>query len=71
MKPPNIVRVWRRLGFTGGIGGALISPLWRDDPGGRLTVVILEVDEMNLGSEMSDLLIDFLRTEGPPGSGAP
>lgn len=72
MKPPNIVRVWRRLGFTGGIGGALISlPLVREDPGGRLTVVILEVDEMNMGSEMSDLLIDFLRIEGAPGSEPP
>lgn len=34
-------------------------------------MVILEVDEINFGSEMSDLLIDFLRTEGTPGIGAP
>ena len=27
-------------------------------------MVILEVDEMNLGSEISDLLIDFLRLAG-------
>jgi hypothetical protein len=62
IKVPNIARVWRRLGFTGGIGGAYNSaPFWREDPGGRFTVVTLDVEEMNLGSEISDLLIDLLR----------
>ena len=63
MNPPNMVLVWRRFGLTGGIGGAfVVMPFWRDDPGGRLTVVTLDVEEMNLGSDMSDLLIDFFRT---------
>jgi len=59
---PNMVRVCRRRGLTGGIGGALCSmPLRREAPGGRGTVVTCDVDERNLGSEMSDLLIDRLR----------
>jgi hypothetical protein len=39
-------------------------PLWSDAPGGRLTVVILDVEEMNLGSEISDLFIDRFRAPG-------
>jgi len=54
-------RVWRRIGLTGGIGGALSIPFWRFASGGRLIVVILEVDETNLGSDMSDLLTYLLR----------
>jgi hypothetical protein len=46
----------------GGTGGA--EPLEREAPGGRLTVVIREVEETRVGSEMSALLIDFLRLVG-------
>jgi hypothetical protein len=50
--------------LTGGIGGACSIPFWREDPGGSLTVVIVDVDDIKVGSDMSDLLIDLLRFAG-------
>lgn len=53
-----------RLGLTGGIGGAGSTPFWSEAPGGRLTVVIRDVEEISRGSEMSDLLTERLRFPG-------
>lgn len=50
------------------MGGADVSmPFWRDASGGSSTVVILEVEETNFGSEISCLLIDRFRAAGPRG----
>jgi len=49
------------IGGTGGGGPSLAIPLLRLAPGGRLIVVTLEVEETNVGSEMSDFCIDFFR----------
>lgn len=47
------------------MGGALGSePFRREEPGGRFMVVIRDVEERKCGSDMSDLLIDFLRLAG-------
>jgi hypothetical protein len=46
----------------GGTGGASKSlPFLREAPGGRSIVSITEVVEINTGSEMSALAIDFFR----------
>lgn len=67
MPKPNIARVLR-LGLTAGIGGAASEPLWRLTPGARSTVVTLDVEDINLGSEISDLLTERLRAPGALGS---
>jgi hypothetical protein len=47
------------IGGTGGGGGSI--PFLSDAPGGRSTVSITEVADMNTGSDISDFAIDFLR----------
>ena len=50
--------------MSGGTGGGLSLPFLRLAPGGRFTVVIVEVADKKIGSEMSHLLIDFFRFAG-------
>ena len=45
----------------GGRGGGASIPFFSDAPGGRSTVSMTEVAEINTGSEISDFTIDFLR----------
>ena len=46
----------------GGKGGGASIPFLSEAPGGRSTVSMTEVAEMNIGSEISDFTMDFLRT---------
>ena len=51
----------------GGRGGGALAdsaPLLRLAPGGRLIVVTDEVEDMKVGSEISNLFTDLLRAEG-------
>ena len=59
---PKSFRVPRRLGLIGGIGGGWSMPFFREAPGGKSTVSTFEVDEIRVGSEMSDFEIVFLRS---------
>jgi hypothetical protein len=52
-----------RMGLIGGTGGASCSlPFFNEAPAGRLTVSIVDVDDMNTGSDMSLFAIDFFRS---------
>lgn len=42
-------------------------PFLRDAPAGKSTVSILDVDDTSVGSEMSNLLMVFLRSISPLG----
>lgn len=61
---PNIFRLRGLIAGTGGVGGI---PFFSDAPGGRSTVSTLDVDETNVGSEMSALETVFLRRIAPLG----
>ena len=53
----------RRIGLIGGTGGGADSiPFFRDAPGGRSTVSMTDVVDKKIGSEMSALATDFLRS---------
>jgi hypothetical protein len=52
-----------RMGLIGGTGGASCSaPFFNEAPAGRLTVSIVDVDDMNTGSDISLFAIDFFRS---------
>lgn len=55
----------RRIGLIGGKGGGTSPmPFLREAPAGSSMVSTTDVEETNLGSEMRDLAIDFLRSGG-------
>lgn len=53
--------------LRGGAGARISSmPFLRDAPGGRSTVSTVEVDDINVGSEISALETVFFRRSCPP-----
>lgn len=55
----------RRMGLIGGTGGGASSmPFFKEAPAGSSMVSTTEVEETNMGSEMIDLAMDFLRSGG-------
>ena len=61
---PNTLRAPRRLGLSGGTGGGDVDesmPFFKDALAGKSTVSMVDVDDMNVGSEIEAFETVFLR----------
>lgn len=59
------------MGLIGGTGGGASVPFLKDAPFGRLIVSMTEVVDKKMGSDISALLMDFLRRVPVEGIMAP